>query len=95
MKHTGDYDTTGKSTPVPLLPTAEDNRDYTVMSYVREDNAAYSGQLQLYDVAALQARWGANTQEGAGDSVYAFADDPGITGAYLRNEAFAALVMGR
>lgn len=77
MKHTGDYDTTGKSTPGPYLPTAEDNRDYTVMSYVRGEDAASALQLQLYDVAALQARWGANTGEAAGDSVYAF-DDPAI-----------------
>jgi serralysin len=78
MKHTGDYDTTGKTTPLPHLPTAEDNRDYTVMSYVREEGAAVALQLQLYDVAALQARWGPNTQAAAGDSVYTFADDPGI-----------------
>jgi serralysin len=78
LKHTGDYDTTGKTTAGPYLPAAEDHRDYTVMSYVRADGAASALQLQLYDVAALQARWGANTQEAAGDSVYTFADDPGI-----------------
>ena len=78
LKHTGDYDTTGKTPAGPYLPEAEDNRDHTVMSYVRADDAALAMQLQLYDVAALQARWGANTQEAAGDSVYAFADDPGI-----------------
>lgn len=95
LKHTGDYDTTGKSTPGPFLPTAEDHRDYTVMSYIRADNAASALQLQLYDVAALQARWGANTQEAAGDSVYTFADDPGIfaiwdTGGTDRIDASAA-----
>ncbi|WP_309089917.1 M10 family metallopeptidase C-terminal domain-containing protein [Phenylobacterium sp.] len=78
MKHTGDYDTTGKSTPGPFLPPAEDNRDYTVMSYIRNDGAANATQLQLYDIAALQARWSANTQEAAGDSVYAFAEGPDI-----------------
>ncbi|MCR5875816.1 M10 family metallopeptidase C-terminal domain-containing protein [Phenylobacterium sp. J426] len=78
MKHTGDYDTTGKSTPGPFLPAAEDNRDHTVMSYVREDGAANATQLQLYDIAALQARWGANTQAAAGDDVYVFAADPSI-----------------
>jgi serralysin len=78
MKHTGEYDTTGKTTPGPHLPATEDNRDHTVMSYVREDGAANALQLQLYDVAALQARWGANAQEAAGENVYAFADDLGV-----------------
>jgi serralysin len=78
MKHTGPYDTTGHITPGPHLPAGEDNRDHTVMSYVRTDEAANALQLQLYDIAALQARWGVNTQTGAGDSVYTFADDPGI-----------------
>lgn len=96
MKHTGDYDTTGKSTPGPFLPEAEDNRDYTVMSYIRNDGAAHATQLQLYDIAALQARWGANTQEAAGDSVYAFAEGPHIyaiwdTGGVDRIDASAAV----
>ncbi len=95
MKHTGDYDTTGKTPAGPYLSAAEDHRDYTVMSYVREDNSAVALQLQLYDVAALQARWGANTQAAAGDSVYTFADDPGIfaiwdTGGIDRIDASAA-----
>ncbi|HYE47197.1 MAG TPA: M10 family metallopeptidase C-terminal domain-containing protein, partial [Caulobacter sp.] len=95
MKHTGDYDTTGKTPAGPYLPTSEDHRDYTVMSYVRADNSAVALQLQLYDIAALQARWGANTQEAAGDSVYTFADDPGIfaiwdTGGIDRIDASAA-----
>ncbi|HEY8571835.1 M10 family metallopeptidase C-terminal domain-containing protein [Phenylobacterium sp.] len=78
MKHTGNYDTTGATPALPYLPEAEDNRNYTVMSYVVTDNQAVAGQLQLYDIAALQARWGANTATAAGDSVYTFADDPGI-----------------
>ena len=71
MKHTGEYDTTGKLTPPPHLPAGEDNRDHTVMSYIREDGAAVALQLQVYDIAALQARWGANTTEAGGDNVYA------------------------
>jgi serralysin len=95
MKHTGDYDTTGKSTPGPFLPPAEDNRDHTVMSYIREDGAANATQLQLYDIAALQARWGANVHAAAGDDVYAFAADPSIfaiwdTGGTDRIDASAA-----
>jgi serralysin len=95
LKHTGNYDTTGATPAGPYLPAAEDNRDYTVMSYVRLDGSASALQLQLYDIAALQARWGANTQEAAGDSVYAFADDPGIfaiwdTGGIDRIDAGAA-----
>jgi serralysin len=96
MKHTGDYDTTGKSTLGPFLPEGEDNRDYTVMSYVRNDGAASALQLQLYDIAALQGRWGANPQEAAGDNVYSFADDTGIfaiwdTGGADRIDAGTAL----
>lgn len=95
MKHTGDYDTTGKAPAGPYLPASEDHRDYTVMSYVRADSSAVALQLQLYDIAALQARWGANTTEAAGDSVYTFADDPGIfaiwdTGGVDRIDATAA-----
>ncbi|HEY8618286.1 M10 family metallopeptidase [Phenylobacterium sp.] len=95
LKHTGDYDTTGKTTPGPYLPEAEDHRDYTVMSYVRRDGSAAALQLQLYDIAALQARWGANTREASGDDVYTFADSPGIfaiwdTGGVDRIDAGAA-----
>ncbi|HEY8615996.1 M10 family metallopeptidase C-terminal domain-containing protein [Phenylobacterium sp.] len=95
LKHTGDYDTTGATPAAPYLPADEDHRDYTVMSYVRGDGAASALQLQLYDIAALQARWGANTKEAAGDSVYTFADDPGIfaiwdTGGVDRIDASAA-----
>ena len=95
MKHTGNYDSTGITPAGPYLPEAEDNRDYTVMSYVRDENAPPVSQLELYDVAALQARWGANTHEAAGDSVYTFADDPGLfaiwdTGGIDRIDASAA-----
>lgn len=96
MKHTGEYDTTGKATPPPHLPGSEDNRDHTVMSYVRGEGAAVALQLQLYDVAALQARWGPNTRQAAGDDVYTFGSDPGIltlwdTGGVDRIDASAVV----
>lgn len=95
MKHTGEYDTTGKLTPPPHLPAGEDNRDHTVMSYIREDGAAVALQLQVYDIAALQARWGANTTEAGGDNVYALGAEAGIvalwdTGGVDRIDASAA-----
>jgi serralysin len=95
MKHTGDYDVTGISTPGPFLPADEDHGEYSVMSYNRIEGGANAWQLQLYDIAALQARWGENTQTEAGDSVYTFGDDPGIfaiwdTGGVDRIDASAA-----
>lgn len=54
LKHPGNYG----GAPRPYLPSREDTTDLTVMSYTqgRHDPAT----PMIYDVAALQARWGAN-----------------------------------
>ncbi|MGR3781935.1 MAG: M10 family metallopeptidase C-terminal domain-containing protein [Albimonas sp.] len=60
LKHPGDYG----GAPGPFLSRREDTTDFTVMSYVdgRHDPAT----LMIYDVAALQARWGENAQANLG-----------------------------
>ena len=70
MKHPGRY-ASDDSAEGPYLPGREDNAKYTVMSYnANPDNHAFSGHLMLYDIAALQARFGANLSYRTGDDVY-------------------------
>ena len=61
LKHPGNYgNTTDKG---PYLPTNEDSRDYTIMSY---HNSTYSDGYHnavsplIYDIAAIQALYGVN-----------------------------------
>ncbi|MGH6768194.1 MAG: M10 family metallopeptidase C-terminal domain-containing protein [Xanthobacteraceae bacterium] len=71
LKHTGDYDAGGSSAPGPYLPSSEDNNKYSVMSYNdNPDNNAVSNHLMLYDIAALQYRFGANLTTRAGSDTY-------------------------
>jgi Ca2+-binding RTX toxin-like protein len=72
LRHPGNYDINpANAPPPPYLPTAEDNNKFSVMSY---NNNPATGQratgLMLYDVAALQWRWGANLNTNAGNDVY-------------------------
>lgn len=56
----------------PTLPDGEDTRQFTVMSY--DAHAATAGEprsMMLYDIAALQDLYGANTSWRSGDDVYA------------------------
>lgn len=53
------------------LPDPFENNRYTVMSYTENpDNGLRSDALQIYDILALQARWGANDDYQSGNSVY-------------------------
>ncbi len=71
LKHPGNYDAAGGTTPGPFLPLLEDNSRYTVMSYnANPDNSAFSDHPMLYDIAALQYRFGANMTTRTGDDVY-------------------------
>lgn len=71
LKHPGAYDVGGNIPPPPYLPAAEDNNKYSVMSYnVNPDNGLDSDHLMLYDIAALQARWGANLSTRTGNDTY-------------------------
>jgi serralysin len=54
----------------PLDP-AYDSLKYTVMSYTNNpDTNAQSGGFALFDIVALQDRWGANTSTNSGDDSY-------------------------
>jgi Ca2+-binding RTX toxin-like protein len=71
LKHTGNYDVAGGGGQAPFLPAAEDNNKYSVMSYAANpDSGGFSPHLMLYDIAALQARFGANMSTRTGDDVY-------------------------
>lgn len=71
LKHTGNYDTGGEGAPGPYLPANQDHSKYSVMSYNRNpDNGRESDHLMLYDIAALQARFGANLHYRTGNDVY-------------------------
>lgn len=53
------------------LPAAEENNKYTVMSYTANpDTGQDADALMLYDIFALQDRWGANTSHNSGDTLY-------------------------
>ena len=68
LKHPGKY---GSGDEGPFLPASKENNKYSVMSYKdNPDSGTLAGQLMLYDVAALQKRFGANLQYHTGDDVY-------------------------
>ncbi|WP_211101555.1 M10 family metallopeptidase C-terminal domain-containing protein [Niveispirillum sp. SYP-B3756] len=56
FKHPGNYNAGGGGASPPYLPTAEDSRSNTVMSY----NGSNSGNLGVYDIAAIQYIYGPN-----------------------------------
>ena len=71
LKHPGNYNVSGGGSPPPYLPEAEDNNKFSVMSYNENpDSESFASQLMLYDIVALQARWGANAETRTGDDVY-------------------------
>jgi Ca2+-binding RTX toxin-like protein len=71
LKHPGNYDAGGGGTPGPYLPTGEDNRQYTVMSYFGHPNMFVEPQTpMLYDIAAIQYLYGANSNTRTGDDFY-------------------------
>lgn len=70
LKHPGNY--SGSETP-PFLPAGEDSANASVMSY---NDGSFAGITNnpmtpmIYDIAAAQFLYGANTSYNAGDSVY-------------------------
>ncbi|GIX14759.1 MAG: hypothetical protein KatS3mg118_2718 [Paracoccaceae bacterium] len=55
----------------PALPAAYENNKYTVMSYdPNPDTGKDSDAMMLFDILALQTRWGENDGHAAGDDVY-------------------------
>lgn len=63
LKHPGNYNAGGGGTPGPYLSSGEDHQANTMMSY-HDSNATRGANVStpmLYDVAALQYLYGANT----------------------------------
>ncbi|BBK29726.1 Calx-beta domain-containing protein [Stella humosa] len=83
LKHSGDYDSTGKDAAGPFLPEAQDNRQFTMMAY--DPHPAYAdtrpSTLLAFDIAALQSLYGANPTTGLGDTVYEWAPDRAVIAA--------------
>ncbi|WP_452012058.1 M10 family metallopeptidase C-terminal domain-containing protein [Azospirillum largimobile] len=78
LKHPGNYNATGGGGEPPYLSTAEDNYRYTIMSYNRHPSLGLNGLATgpaLYDIAAVQYLYGANTNTRIGDDRYAFASN--------------------
>lgn len=77
VSHPGEYDGQGFNY-TDDAPFWDDTGQYTLMSYWSEwrTGAEYYGETpstpMLYDIAALQAMYGANTTTRAGDTVYGF-----------------------
>ncbi len=65
LKHPSNY--SGEETP-PFLPSSEDSVETTVMSY--NDNGTYPSSLMIYDIAALQYLYGANSSYNSGNNNY-------------------------
>lgn len=72
LKHPGNYDAGGGSTPGPYLSSSEDNTSYTVMSYYTLFTGLLPSTPMLYDLLAIQYLYGANTATGSGDTAYRF-----------------------
>lgn len=72
LKHSGDYDSTGKDVAGPFLPDPLDSRQYTVMAY--DPHPAYAdtrpSSMLAFDIVALQSLYGANPRTNLGDTVY-------------------------
>lgn len=75
LKHTGHYDVGGNFPPGPFLPDAEDNRLFSIMSYNPIPDGGWPNHLAVYDIAALQARFGANNTHAGGRNTYEAPDD--------------------
>lgn len=76
LKHPGNYNAGGGGTEGPYLSTSEDNYRYSLMSYTDHPSLGLKGLPTgpaLYDVAAIQYLYGANTQTRTGDNSYSYA----------------------
>jgi len=77
LKHTGNYDANGGGAAGPWLPADEDNYQYSLMSYNPQpwsNYATYAAAPALYDVAAIQYLYSANSRTHAGDDVYSLSN---------------------
>lgn len=73
LKHPGNYNAGGGGTEGPHLPSAEDTEQYSAMSYNSAAGVTAASQSpQLYDIAAVQYLYGANTSYAAGNNTYTY-----------------------
>lgn len=72
LKHPGNYNADGSGAEGPYLPSSEDSYQYSVMSYNDAANGLYDAMPALYDIAAIQYLYGANTSTRSGNSTYTF-----------------------
>lgn len=81
LKHPGPYDAgEGQASDPPYLPRGEDHLRMTVMSYNPvKDGYGAPETLMIYDIAALQARFGANMGHRTGNDVYTAPKDGGFS----------------
>ncbi|WP_420411567.1 M10 family metallopeptidase C-terminal domain-containing protein [Roseibium sp.] len=77
--HPGDYNAgSGRLSYARNAEYAEDSQQYSIMSYWDEDNTgaeygvSYAQTPMLHDIAAIQAKYGANMDTRTGDTVYGF-----------------------
>ncbi|MCZ4351384.1 M10 family metallopeptidase C-terminal domain-containing protein [Roseovarius aestuarii] len=76
LKHPGDYSAGGNPSGGPYLPANEESDRFTVMSYnTNPVTNQESRHYMLYDIAAMQQFWGANTSSNAGNDTYTGPDD--------------------
>ncbi|WP_323785187.1 M10 family metallopeptidase C-terminal domain-containing protein [Thalassovita sp.] len=77
LKHPGNYDVNPLNAPPgPYLPEEEDNYQFTVMSYTPNPDLGQEPEsLMLYDIAALQERWGGNQSFHTGNNTYVLRED--------------------
>lgn len=78
LKHPGDYNAGSAASGQPgnYLPPAEDNENYTVMSYTAPSGGQQRDWFGMYDLLALKTLYGSRNYN-AGDTVYNYTDATG------------------
>lgn len=79
LKHPGDYNagSGGSGLPGNYLAAAEDNENYTVMSYTAPTGGQQRDWYGMYDLLALKTLYGSRNYN-AGDTVYSYSDATGL-----------------
>lgn len=75
LKHPGNYDSSGGGANGPFLPTSEDSLNTSIMSYNKGSLATSQNSPatpMIYDIAAAQHLYGANTSYNSGNTIYTF-----------------------
>lgn len=80
LKHPGNYNATGRLPDGPFLPTPEENKAHSVMSYLTSAETTGKG-MQIFDIATIHYRYGVNATQRSGNDVYRFQKfDGSVTG---------------